>query len=320
MLNVTHTSPPDFPHAKLEKQTTLSFIWLVPVVAAVVAGVLVFQNIRKSGPTITIQFEDGDGLGANQTVIRYRGVRVGSVSSIQLTPDMRHMAVRARLDRSAAGLAREGTIFWIVRPEVGAGGFHALETIVSGPYIQALPGNGSGQIQKSFVGATEPPIIKQTGNGMEFVLRSPQIRSLAEGSPVYYRGIEAGSVRYLELNGDSTAVNVHVVIKTNFTPLVRANTVWWNAGGININWHLLSGINMTAENLRAVLTGGIAFATPNEPGESAPAGTVFALNEKSDDKWLGWSPHMIITNATASAPGSPASIDFNNMSQPHTQP
>jgi paraquat-inducible protein B len=114
-------------------------------------------------------------------------------------------------------------------------------------------------------------------------------------------------------------VNIHVLIKTNFAPLVRANTVWWNAGGIDVTGHLLSGINMTAENMTAILTGGIEFATPDAPGEPAPAGTIFELNEKPDAKWLNWSPHMPITNAVAVTPGNSPAIDLNSVNQPQKQ-
>ena len=306
----------------MRKRAVLSLIWLVPVIAAIVAGVLVFQNLQKFGPVITIRFDDTAGLDANQTVIRYRGVRVGSVLSIQVSKDMKAVDVRARLQRFAAGLARDGTIFWIVRPEVGAGGVHALETIVSGPYIEALPGQGSGKVQKKFIGANETPVVTE-GTGTPFVLRSTIIRSLGPNSPVYYRGLNAGKVQYLELNNDSTVVNVHVLIKPNFTPLIRSNTVWWNAGGVDVSWHLRSGLSMTAENLRAILTGGISFATPNDPDGLATPGATYVLNEKPDIKWLAWAPQISVTNATVIMPGSAAPADtsseLDNLDQSEKQ-
>jgi paraquat-inducible protein B len=309
-LNATHKFIPELPRAKIKRQATRSLIWAVPIIAAIAAGVLVFQNVRKIGPAITIQFEDGTGLAANQTVIRYRGVRVGSVNAIQLSHDTKSVAVRARLDRSASGLAREGTVFWIVRPEVSAAGVRSLETIVSGPYIQAMP--GEGRRQKDFVGADEPPIITQPGRGARFVLLAPQVRSLGPSSPVFYRGLQAGKVEYLELSRDSTRVKVHVQIKSNFAPLIRTNTVWWNAGGINVDYHLLLRFSMTAENLRAIITGGVAFATPDEPGGPAPSGFLFPLYEKSDDKWLSWSPQIELTNATVSVPPATGALDLNS--------
>lgn len=292
----------------------MSLIWCVPAIAAVIAIVLVVQNLQTFGPVITIQFESANGLDANQSVIRYRGVRVGSVQSIQLTPDLQNVEVRARLTRFAAGLARAGTIFWIVRPEVGAAGVHALETIVSGPYIEALPDDGAGKAQNHFIGADEAPVIAQ-GKGTKFILRASFIRSLAPSSPVFYRGLQAGRVQYLELSEDATTVKVHVLIRPGFVPLVRANTVWWNAGGIDISWHLLSGLNMTAENLKAVVTGGLSFATPNVPDIPAAPGMTFVLYEKPDEKWLDWAPHINITNTSVSTPGNAPAMDLENVNQ-----
>jgi paraquat-inducible protein B len=317
-LNATHPLTAShahvrYPQAKITRRAALSFIWTVPAVAAVVAAVLIIQNLQKFGPSLTIQFANASGLDANQTVIRYRGIRVGSVSSIQLSPDLQHVEVRARLYRSAAALAREGSVFWIVRPEVGTAGIHALETIVSGPYIEALPGDPQGRTQNRFIGAGEAPIVKEPGGGKEFILRAAQIRSLGADSPVYYRGFQAGRVLYLELNHDARTVNIHLVLKPNFAPLVRSNTVWWNAGGIDINWHLLSGLNMSAENMRSLVTGGIAFATPDAPDGEAPDGATFTLAERPDEKWLGWSPHLELTNSAIATQGASSGIQVEGV-------
>jgi paraquat-inducible protein B len=310
---------PSYPQAKVTKRAALSFIWCIPAIAAIVAAALVVQNLQKFGPVITIQFDNATGLDANQTVVRYRGVRIGSVKSIQLTKDLQHVEVRARLERSAAGLAQDGSIFWIVRPEVGTAGVHALETIVSGPYIEVLPGDAKGKVQNRFIGANEPPVIQETKSGTEFVLQAAQIRSLGADSPVYFRGLLAGKVLYLDLSEDSKHVNVHVLLKPNFSSLVRLNTVWWNAGGIDINWHLLSGLNMSAENLKSLVTGGISFATPNDSEGAASPGTTFTLYERPDEKWLGWSPYLEVTNATVQSPGNAGAIDLQNVNQPQKQ-
>jgi paraquat-inducible protein B len=306
--------PANVPTARLKKRARFSLVWLVPAIAAIAAGWLVFQNVRKIGPAITIQFNDGSGLQANQTVLRYRGVQIGNVDAVELTDDAHHVLVRARLERAAATLAREDSVFWVVRPELGAGGLHGLETIVSGPYIQVQPGTGSGKPQRSFVGAETAPILPPTG-GTEFVLQTASIGSLAGGSPVYYRGIQVGSVQYLGLSPNSTLVNVHVLIKPNFVPLVRTNSVFWNAGGINVNLHFF-GINVSAENFESLVMGGVAFATPDDAGRPAAAGAVFSLYDKPDNKWLLWSPSIALTNASVATPaGSPSSPILNNLNQ-----
>jgi len=93
--------PRDLPRAKISRQARVSIIWIVPLIAAIAAGWLVFNNVREAGPVITIQFSDGSGLLANQTVLKYRGVRVGEVRSVKLSKDTAHVEVEARLKASA---------------------------------------------------------------------------------------------------------------------------------------------------------------------------------------------------------------------------
>jgi paraquat-inducible protein B len=307
----------DLPQAKIKKQSRFSPVWIVPLVAAIVASWLVFKYARQAGPVISIQFDDGNEIEANQTTLQYRGVHVGDVLSVQLTRDAQHVEVQARLDRSAESLARDGSVFWIVRPEMGASGLHGLETIVSGPYIQVQPGNG--REQKKFIGAEEPPILKTSEGGLEIILTTPSLGSLTIGAPVYYRGMEVGSVRYFVLGKDSTAVNVHILIETNFAPLVRTDSKFWNAGGISANFGLFSGFSMNAESLKALVIGGIAFATPPSPGTLASNGSTFPLNEKVDGKWLKWSPAIAITNAQAKASQSPPSSLLLNSMNPNSK-
>jgi len=313
-LNLPEAEPSGtraIPWAKIKRQPRISLIWLVPLVAAVIGGWLVFEYFRQAGPVIRIQFSRGNAIEANQTTLQYRGVHVGDVLSVQLSDDAQHVNVTARLDHAARSLACAGSVFWIVHPEVGAGGLQGLETIVSGPYIQVQP--GSGAEQRSFIGAEEPPMIKTSGE-LEIILTTPQLDELTVGSPVYYRGMEVGSVRYFVLGNDATLVKVHILIETNFAPLVRTNTQFWNAGGINLHLGLFSGISMNAETFKSLVIGGIAFATPPSPGTPAANDSTFALNAEADKSWLQWAPVIMITNAPAKAlPNSPSSLLLNTV-------
>jgi len=299
------------PVATIKPKLRFSPIWLVPVIAAAATGWLIFESFRNAGPLITIQFNDGTEIQANQTTVRYRGVKIGAVRSLKLSADGKQVDVQARLDDWGKNLAREGSIFWVVRPEVGAGGLRGLDTIVSGPYIQVQPGNGKEQ--RHFIGADAPPVMDASEGGLEVIVTTPELGTLNVGSPVYYRGMEAGEVKYFVLSEDSTAVEVHLLIKTNFTQLVRRDSKFWNAGGININLRFL-GINISAESFKSLVIGGIAFATPTAPGPVATNRTFFPLNEKLDEKWLKWSPAISSTNTqTHSSQSPPSSLLLNSM-------
>ena len=303
----------DLPRAKIKPQRRFSLVWLVPCIAAVAAGWLIFESLRQLGPLITITFVDGNGLQANQTVLKYHGVRVGEVVSVKLSKDLQQVVAQVRLQRSAAGLASEGSQFWIVRPEVSSAGLHGLETIVSGPYIQAQP--GTGKAQKYFAGLEEGPVEQGDDNHkFEVILTTPQINTLSVGSSVYYRGFEVGTVSYFALDDDARIINIHLLIETNFAPLICTGTKFWNAGGISVRLKLL-GINVSAENFKSLLIGGIAFATPTDPGPSATNGATFPLYDKPDNSWLDWSPSISITNANARAKGDTSpSMLLNDVS------
>src|SRR5688500_1759562 len=86
----------------------LSGAWIVPLAAAIVAGYLVYGRLQQFGPNITISFKDGTGVKAGQTAINYRGVQIGQVTAVELSQDHQAVLVKARLQRSAASLAKEG--------------------------------------------------------------------------------------------------------------------------------------------------------------------------------------------------------------------
>ncbi len=305
-----HNPNGELPHARIKRPRKLHFIWLVPVLAALAAAWLVIVSVRHLGPTVTITFLDGNGIQANQTVLKYHGVPVGEVTAVQLEPDLQHVSVQVRLQRSAAGLAREGTQFWIVRPEVSTGGFHGLETIVSGPYLQAKPGNG--KTQKQFAGLEQPPEEVGRNGKFEVTVTTPQISTLSIGSSVYYRGIEVGTVSYFALANDAKTINVHLLIETNFAALIHSDTKFWNAGGISFRLKLL-GLNISAENLKSLIIGGIAFATPTQPGPPAHSGDTFTLYDKPEKSWLDWSPTIPITSMQTGGNASSPSVLINDV-------
>lgn len=123
-------TPEELPQAREAKSRwRFPVVWVVPVIAAIVAGYLVYDRVHEYGPKITIRFKDASGLKAGITQITYRGVAIGEVNTLELSWDRQYALVKARLRRWAEPVAREGTQFWIVRPEVGIGNITGLGTV-----------------------------------------------------------------------------------------------------------------------------------------------------------------------------------------------
>jgi len=276
----------DLPKARLRRGRLFRLAWVVPVIAAAVAGWLIWERMRSFGPEITIQFNQGAGLRVGQTPVKYRGVPIGEVTGVELSKDHKHVLVTARLRRSAATVASEGAIFWIVRPQVGFGNVTGLSTVLSGPEIEVRP--GSGEPLRTFVGRENAPLDE---NGLRIVLRAVRPKSLRPNSPVYYRGIEVGTVQKLELGPNGASADVTALIQPRYAALVREGSAFWDSSGLSVKGGILKGIEVEFESLRSLAAGGIEFASP--PGSPrAKAGSVFFLHDEPKKDWLAWQPKI----------------------------
>lgn len=289
------------PRARLRRRRLFNLAWIIPIVAAAVAGWLIWQRMQERGPEISIRFADGGGLRVGITPVKYRGVVIGDVSGVRLSEDLRHVLVRARLQRGAAGIAREGAVFWIVRPQVGFGNVTGLNTVLTGPEIQVLPGKGEGPRRQAFVGLDAAPVGLETA-GLKLVLRAERPRSIRPNTPVHYRGVEVGMVQKLELGPNALSADVQVLIFERYAGLVRQGSAFWDTSGVNVRGGLLKGIELDIESLRTIATGGIEFATPSAKAPRAKPGGVFFLHDKPKDEWLSWLPRIPLPPAQEPAP------------------
>src|SRR5699024_1664032 len=127
----THDRDDDIPPpAKVRKRRwTVSLIWLVPLVAALIGLSLVVSAWLSAGPEIVISFQDAQGITAGKTEVKYKNVVIGKVQSLQLNDDRSKVLVKVALDQRAESFATEGSRFWVVRPRIGLGGVSGLGTL-----------------------------------------------------------------------------------------------------------------------------------------------------------------------------------------------
>jgi paraquat-inducible protein B len=294
--SVSEIPTPMKPPKALERSRRLnvSVVWVVPLVTALVAGYLVYQKAQEYGPTITITFKDASGLRAGYTPIKYRGVTVGQVTKIGLSNDHQHVLATAHLKRSDAELAQEGADFWIVRPEVALGGVTGLSTVMTGPEIQMLPGNGKRRAD--FAGLESAP-PEQGRKGLEVMLHCARLGFLRPNSPVSYRGVEVGVVESAQLGSDATTADIKVFIRQRYAHLVRGGSKFWRVGGAQISGGLFQGVKVKVDSLSSLAEGGIAFATPDDPnGKLAKSDADFVLYDDASKEWLDWAPRITLPN------------------------
>ncbi len=287
--NVTHP-------ARVAGQLT-SRVWNVTALCFLVAVGLVWAAIDTSGTRIQIAFSDGNGLVPGDKV-RYRGINVGEVKSVVLDYDLKHVTVTADLTAESAPLAREGTRFWIEKPDIRLGQIRGLDTLLSGRYVGVLPGSANSPHATIFEGLSDPPAsVEDLSDGLEIVLESIQRFGLQRGSPVSYRGVDIGHVISVGLTNDSSNVVARTYIRPEYRSLIRANTRFWSNSGIDLRFGF-QGLEFDAETLATIAAGGVAMATPDVPGERVSTGHRFELTKSPRADWLEWQPRLAIGSAS----------------------
>jgi paraquat-inducible protein B len=291
--NESSSPPGEVQDAVVAERRGVSLVWIVPIVAAVVGAWLAFHAFSERGPAITIAFESADGLEAGKTKVKYKDVEVGLVESIELSDDISHVVVTARLVKDAGRYLSENTRFWVVRASVSAGRVSGLGTLLSGAYIGIEP-SSEGAAARSFTGLEVPPVITSDQPGQHFTLRAEQVSSISIGSPIYFRWIEVGQIVAYELDPSGEHVTIKVFVRAPHDQRVSSATQFWNASGFDFTLGA-EGIEVDTVSLTTLLIGGIAFDTPPgaTPGAKAEKGTVFPLypNRRATKQ-----PHFTIRN------------------------
>src|SRR5262249_53717299 len=152
--------PTEIPHAVVAGRTRwhLPAVWLVPLVAALLAGWLVVKTVLERGPTITVRFKNADGIEAGKTKLKYKDVQIGTVTALWFSPHLKEVVATAQMEKDFGSHLVEDTRFWVVRPRIAAGNVSGLETLLSGAYIGVDAGT-SHKAQREFTGLDVPPVV-----------------------------------------------------------------------------------------------------------------------------------------------------------------
>ncbi len=287
---------------EIKKQRGISPIWILPIVAMLVGGWLLYKGIQDAGVDIVVHFENGEGVTVGKTMVMFKGIPVGVVRSMDVDQNMKSIALTIEMDRRTKKNLVEDTMFWLVKPEISAGRISGLGTIISGSYIEAMPGQ-SKVPSRVFVALKEPPGLPEKEPGLHFKLKAQNLGSIQKGSNIYFKNIVVGSVQGYSLLEDD-GVEIDGFIEPQFAHLVRTSTRFWNSSGIGFSGGL-SGFKVRMESMATLIYGGVSLYTPEEKKDSPIAcnGEVFTLYEDFDAAEYGIKMTLHLASAMGLAEG-----------------
>jgi paraquat-inducible protein B len=259
-----------------QKGFRLSVVWIIPILAAVVAIGIAIQRIRNAGPTISIVVKSASGIEAGKTLIKYKDVTIGHVTTVQLSDDYTKVMVTAQIDKHAEGLIVEDAKFWVVEPRVSLSGVSGLNTLLSGQYIGFQKGTSLKRGRDFTVLEVAPVVTDQPG--LRLRLTANSLGSIGVGAPIYYRSLSVGEVESYKLSADGKSIEATIFVNAPYDKYVTSSTRFWNASGIDVTAGA-NGIQIRTESIVSVLVGGIGFDAPDfvPPGAPVAANAEFPL-------------------------------------------
>lgn len=214
---------------------------------------------KSSGQAITLTTDDATNLSKGMS-LRYLGLSIGEIENISLDTKTKKITAKALINPSYMNMiAKEGSVFKIISPQISAGGIENLESLLQ-PYIDVEVGNGKAKTQFNLAQTT--PNRNKFSNGVPFILETNDAMNLTEGSPVLYRGVEVGKINKFDLNSLGDRVLVHIAIQPKYQHLVRKNSEFWVSSGydFSLGW---KGAEFNTGSVQQLLKGGISFSTPS---------------------------------------------------------
>lgn len=252
-------------------------VGLLTLVAAAAVAVWIVRLLRgideRPGVPLRVEFRDARGLRAG-AFVRYRGVTVGTVRAVGVSPDGAKAVAYLHLDPAGAEHARVTSTFWIVTPRFAGltDGATGLDTLVRDSYIAFLtpPDAGTQLPPGSLIVGRERPPASGDSEGLEEIehgdllmtLMVPENHGLRSGSAVVFRGVQTGDVRRVSLAPAGTHVEVDLRIANRYRQTVTDRTQFWVARP-TLSGALFSGF--TLSDISSLLTPFVGYY--GEPGK-----------------------------------------------------
>jgi len=270
--------------AIITKSRTISPIWFLPFIAAILGAWILLQNINHQNVKIKIHFTNADSIIVDKTKIRYKGVIVGTVKKIELD-EVDGVNVIADIESHAVFLLKDNSQFWLVSPKATLTSISGLDTVFSGSYINLLPGEETGEQQTEFTAIQEQP-ISIPENALLINLQSKNAASINIGTPIFFKKIQVGEVVQVRLDNSGQFVNIKAFVESKYSNLVKNESKFWNISGLQANVSR-TGIDIKLESITSLIAGGITFSSPEDATTPVLAEQVFTLFDNIKESQQG---------------------------------
>lgn len=223
-----------------------------------------FQS-AEMGHEVELTLEWNSGIDHNAAIL-FQGLTIGVIESFsKIDPVSRKITAIAKVNPRVVPYLTDQSQFYIVAPQISLAGLTNAKTILTGNYLSIRPSLAGNPSNKFSVFSSKPP-YKYTEPGLHLMLTSSDRSSLQVGSNVYYKQQVVGNIQAIETTAPERHL-IHIHVQPKFSHYVNHSSRFYNNSGVKISASLL-GVDIQAQSLQSILTGGIAFTSQDNKQES----------------------------------------------------
>jgi len=270
-----------------EKQKkAVSFVWILPVIIALILSWIAYESYMKKGTNIEIIFKSAEGLKEGVTPLEYKGLQLGKVTKIGIHDDLKSVKVNILVKNEAAKyVASESSRFWIRKPTISLTKISGLSTLISGNKIELSPKFRTteeyekGEAKFIFEGLDSKPDDELANDGYYVTLLASDKDNVEVGTPIFYNQFQVGEIASKEFKFEKVFLNAYIYDKFNY--LVNKSSKFIMNNALKVNYGP-SGLQIEVSSLYSALVGGITVKTPKKDEEKISKAEVYILYPDKD--------------------------------------
>ncbi|MBB1476657.1 PqiB family protein [Shewanella sp. SG41-3] len=211
---------------------------------------------------------------SNGAQVRYKQLPIGQITSINLSKDFSTVEYQIEILPEFKNLLTKGSFFIpesALAVDASLAGIKVktrdVTTMLEGA-ISLIPSNSATLIAPNSTlplheSIESAQVLYAQQQMTHFTLTSIDGADLTEGSPIYYKKMQIGSVNKINWFAKTDKFNIDISIDNKFVALVKANTVFWRNDAVAINASL-AGVDINVAPLKGAINGSIALGHIDE--------------------------------------------------------
>jgi len=248
------------------------------------------DEMNNSSSSITIVFDDVEGVQENFSQLTFKGVNVGKVTKVNLNRKGK-VEVKALIYNDYDAFAKEGTRFFLKKPRISFQEIANVGSTIMAVNIGIIKSK-SKVFKSNFIGSDSQPSINHSHYGTIFEVQDSTASSVNVDSPIYYKNVEIGKVLKVDLSPDASKVLIDCLIWNKYTKFIRKNSVFHDISGFEMKFSIFSDTKVKSNTFTSLLKGGLVVVTPYDYNERANSKDKFTLEKTLREDWKSISPSI----------------------------